>query len=101
MGNVVNLFAPEEVAPAPDGNRILAYIRERIDFEFSDEVYGEVNRAVAQVWNALPVGGDFGVPAISAAIRGLRAEGILFSEEQIYILANLMLDALASHGCVE
>ena len=100
MGEVVELFAPKEEEPGPSGDRVLAYIRERIDFEFSYEVYVQIDHAVAQVWNALPVGGDFGVPDIVETIRELRADGVLFSEEQMHALANLMLDALASDGMV-
>ncbi len=100
MGNVVNLFAQEEVEPGPNGTEVLAYIRERIDFEFSDEVYIHVDRAVARVWNDLPVGADFGEFHIVDAIRGLRAQGILFSEAQTQLLASLMLEALASGGYV-
>jgi hypothetical protein len=100
MGDVVDLFAPKEVSPGPDGDQVLAYIRERVDFEFSHEVYIQIDRAVARVWNAIPVGGDFGADDITSAIRGLRADGVLFSEQQMHQLAELMLDALASGGCV-
>ena len=100
MGEVVDLFAPKEEGPGPDGDRVLAYIQERVDFEFSHEVYVRVDRAVGQAWNAVPVGGDFGVSDIMEAIHGLRSDGVLFSEEQMYTLANLMLDALASDGMV-
>ena len=47
MGEVVDLFAPKEEGPGPDGGRVLAYIRERIDFEFSYEVYVRIDRALA------------------------------------------------------
>ena len=53
-----------------------------------------------QIWNDLPVGADFGEFHIVDAIRGLRAQGILFSEAQMQLLAALMLEALASGGHV-
>ena len=79
---------------------MLAYIRERIDFEISDEVYVRIDHAVGQAWNAVPVGGEFDVPEIVEAIRGLRAQSVLFSEAQMNTLAQLMIAALANDDMV-
>ncbi len=97
MSNVVDFPSTE----GPNGDAIKAYIEERIDFEISSEVYAKIDHAVGQFWTALPLFANFHTEDVKAIIRDLRSDGILFSEEQIHILATLFLEALESTGMAE
>ena len=101
MGDVIDFPGKKVPEEGPRGCDILTYIQDHIDFEISFEVYVQIDRAVAQVWNDLPVGEDLHATALFDAIRALRKDGILFSDAQIQTLSNLFLDALESGGFVE
>ena len=101
MAEVIEFTDKTNPGPGPNGKKIHAYIQERLDFEISMEVYGQIDHAIALFWNALPLGGYLHANELKNVILSLRSEGILFSEEQSYILANLFLEALESTGFVE
>jgi len=76
-------------------------VREGLDFEISDKVYEEIDHAMTQLWNAVPIGAYMHSDDIKNIIRALRSNGILLSEAQIHAITHAVLYALEAAEYVE